>query len=232
MSRVKQLRRKLGVLYWKLNSKVKTWCYYWKKNWRRRAAWIRGWFYTSKIPTTEAMKIQHLLVCAHPDDETIFFSSFLKKERPFVICVSNRGHKVRREEFYKALAYWGVEGTMLNFPDVPGITFIWRWRMAAKLKRTSKKLSSVVTVYTHSASGESGHPHHYAVSNGVTKAFKGCRIITTAVSIPANGDGRLTETDVEEKYSIIKNCYPSQINMLERWCPWWQNYLTTEYFEE
>lgn len=232
MLRIKQMRRKLGLLYWKCHAKVKTWWYFRKKNWRRFADWIRGWFYASKISMTEPMQVKHLLVCAHPDDETIFFSTILKKERPFVVCVSNRGHKVRKEEFKKALGFWGVEGTMLNFPDVPGLTFVWRWRMAATLKRIRKKLPAVMTVYTHSACGESGHPHHYAVNAGVRKVFENCRIITTAVTIPANGEGRLTEDEVEEKYSVIKRCYPSQINMLEKWCPWWQDYLTIEFFEE
>ena len=229
---MKKLKHKLGTIYWKMVGIIKKSVYHLKKTVRCIKNWMRGWFRGWTMGVARLEKVQSMVVCAHPDDETIFFSSILKSKKPFVVCCSNRGHKVRREEFEKTLTYWGVEGIMLNFPDVPGMTFVWKWRMAATLKKIRKKLPSAMTVYTHSASGESGHPHHYAVSNGVTKAFKGCRIITTAITIPESGEGRLTVADIEEKYSIIKNCYPSQINMLEKWCLWWQGYLTIEFFEE
>lgn len=229
---MKKLKHKLGVIYWKTVGKLKNWTYRFNRTFNHIKIWVRGWFCRHRWGIVGREKAQSIVVCAHPDDETIFFSSILKSKKPFVVCASNRGHKVRKEEFEKALAFWGVEGIMLNFPDVPGLTFVWRWRMAAKLKKIRNKLPSVMTVYTHSASGESGHPHHYAVSNGVEKAFEGCRIITTAVAVPEKGDGRLAALAVEEKYSAIKTCYPSQINMLEKWCPWWESYLSTEYFEE
>lgn len=225
-----KIKRKLGLLYWKIIGWGKTALYKTKRILKSVWVWLLG--ARNRNDVSDAVCAKEIVVCAHPDDETIFFSSILKSKKPFVVCASNRGHKVRKEEFEKALAFWGVEGIMLNFPDVPGLTFVWRWRMAAKLKKIRNKLPSVTTVYTHSASGESGHPHHYAVSNGVEKAFEGCRIITTAVAVPEKGNGRLAALAVEEKYSAIKTCYPSQINMLEKWCPWWQSYLTTEYFEE
>lgn len=228
---MKKLKRKLGLFYWKSMKRIGEWKYRQRKTFRQIKTWVQGWRFKQKGDGTIHKGVQYLVVCAHPDDETIFFSSALKSKKPFVVCVSHRGDKVRRDEFYKALAYWGVDGIMLNFPDVPGMAFVWRWRMSAVLARLRKSMPLVSTVYTHSANGESGHPHHYAVSNGVAKAFEGCRIITTAETVPESGEGRLTETDVEEKYSAIKNCYPSQINMLEKWCSWWQDYLTVEYFE-
>lgn len=229
---MKKIRRKLGLFYWKCNGRIKNWWYVCRKNWRRLADWIRGWFCNDTLHCEKLKNVKYLVICAHPDDETIFFSSILKKKKPFVICASNRGNKVRRHEFYSALDSWGVEGTMLNIPDVKGLDFIWRWRTGVALRRIKKYLPSVTVIYTHSEVGETGHPHHYAVNTGVQKIFSQCKIITNAASVPENGAGRLSETDLEEKRIVLKSCYSSQVNILERWCPWWQSYLTTEYFEE
>jgi len=228
---MKKLKRKLGLFYWKSMKRIGEWKYRQRKTFRQIKTWVQGWRCKQKGDGTVRKNVQYLVVCAHPDDETIFFSSILKSKKPFVICVSHRGDKVRVREFYDALRYWDVGGIMLNFPDVPGMTFVWRWRMCAVLARLRKSMPLVSTVYTHSSSGESGHPHHYAVNRGVKKAFSQCRILTTAVTIPEDKSGRLEDTAVAEKYAVIRDCYPSQINMLERWCPWWQDYLTIEYFE-
>lgn len=190
--------------------------------------WLRG------LPKGEAFSsvADCLVICAHPDDETIFFSRILKENKPFVLCMSGRGHKVRKMEFHNALNYWGIEGVQLNFPDIPGCQWVWKRFAARKLRRLMKCFPNVRTVYTHSGTGESGHPHHYAVYHGVKEAFRTCKIYTTASEIPANGTGSLTKIEVKEKYGVIQTCYPSQIRMLERWCPWWESYINTEYFEE
>ena len=229
---MKNLKQKLGQLYWKSVKKYHTWHYHCKKYIRSVKVWMSGWFFRDTLSTEAAEKAQSIIVCAHPDDETIFFSTVLQEKQPFVICLSPRGNRVRHKEFYEALAHWNTNGIMLNLPDIAGFTGVWYRCAARTLLRLRKRLPNVRTVYTHSSSGESGHPHHYAVCCGVFKAFTGCKIFTTARSIPDSEAGTLSEKQVCEKYSVIRTCYPSQVKMLETWCPWWQNYLAREHFEE
>ena len=143
------LKSKLGAAY------AKT-CFHTKKNWdtvKRRwflfRVWIRGIFCHRPVWAEAAT----LIVCAHPDDETIFFSSVMQ-EKPYVLCMSNRGNAVRKAEFYRALKHWGVSGEILNFPDFPGAVWIWRLFAGRRLKRLRRNMPNVCCVYTHSGSGE------------------------------------------------------------------------------
>ena len=191
------------------------------------AIWLRGSMHHVALASNASV----LVVCAHPDDETIFFSSVLSKERPYVLCMSNSGHKVRRKEFEHALKYWNVSGEMLNFPDVPGFAWMWRCFAARKLSKIRKSMPGVSTVYTHSGMGETNHAHHFAVHHGVKQAFSGCCIYTTAATVPSDGAGKLSSEQAKEKYQVMLDCYPSQVHILEKWCSWWEQYLHTEYFE-
>ena len=224
------IKKQIVRLYWKVSGKIKYYRYHAGKYFSALGNWRRGIFTGRKLKA--AVHSRCVVICAHPDDETIFFSSILKREKPFVVCVSHRGNRVRSQEFYQALEHWGVEGVMLNMPDVPGMKWAWKACMAGKLRRIRKKLPDVTTVYTHSGHGESGHPHHYAVHRAVAKTFADCKLYTTASQMPDNGLVALSDDAVREKYEVVSGCYGSQIKMLETWCPWWKIYLNSEFFEE
>lgn len=224
------IKKQLGRLYWKVDRKIKSFRHQARKYLSAFGSWCRGIIAGKKIKY--AVHSRCMVVCAHPDDETIFFSSILKKEKPFVLCMSHRGNRVRSKEYYQALEHWGVEGTMLNLPDVPGFQWAWRSCMEGKLRRIRKKLPDVTTVYTHSGHGESGHPHHYAVHHAVAKVFADCKLYTTACQMPCNSLAALSDDAAREKYDVVRGCYGSQIKMLETWCTWWNTYLNSEFFEE
>jgi LmbE family N-acetylglucosaminyl deacetylase len=232
MSKFKQWRRKIGLFYWKCNGKMKTWWYNQKKSVKCFLVWVKGWKHPRKQDFVAMENAKCLIVCAHPDDETIFFSSIIKKEKPYVICASHRGNLVRAEEFRQALAYWGVEGILLNAPDVPGFTWLWKRVVEGDLKKLRKICPDVSTVYTHSGCGESKHPHHFAVHDAVTRVCSDCKIYTTAAFIPPDQANSLDEECIREKYEVVKTIYGSQIDMLETWCWWWNTYLNNECFEE
>jgi LmbE family N-acetylglucosaminyl deacetylase len=119
-------------------------------------------------------KSYRLLVVAHPDDETIFFSSVLLnlKNLPWtVICVTNGNAdalgSLRAEQFRLACKRLKVKTcTQLNFPD------IYEKRLDTEaLVRTLQNLDLPSEVYTHSVIGDYGHPHHQDVSFAVHQAF-------------------------------------------------------------
>lgn len=228
----KKWRRKIGLFYWEWNGKTKTWWYFRKKNWNRFFNWIKGWSASVKANPDAIKNAQCLVVCAHPDDETLYFSSVLKELHPFVICMSNAGSRERVAELNMALEAQNVSGMVLNMPDVPYMAWLWDVLAPRRLQAVAHQCTNVKTVYTHSLSGESHHPHHYATGRAVDKVFAGCKIIKTAEQVPLNGRGRLSDEDRERKLMLLRKCYPSQIKMLEGWYPWWMDYLENEFFGE
>ena len=227
---MKKLKRRLGQLYWLAVKKYHDRRYLRQKNNQRFRDWCRGF---GKAATQTAPVDAHcIVVCAHPDDETLYFYSVLKEQNPFVICMSGTGSSIRSKEFYTALAAQGVHGMMLNMPDVPHMSWAWRCFGTGALKKAAKLCPAARRIYTHSATGESHHPHHYATHGAAVNAFSGCQILSTAPEAPTNGDGALSAEDINRKHTLLKTCYPSQIKMLETWYPWWDSYLKTEYFKE
>ena len=226
---LKNLRRRLGQLYWAAIQKHHERRYFRKKNKDRFRDWRQGFRCAIQ---SEPVDARCIVVCAHPDDETLYFYSVIKEQKPFVICMSGIGSQIRSEEFRRALEAQGVSGMMLNLPDVPHAAWAWRWFGAHALKQAARLCPAADRVYTHSPTGESHHPHHYATHAAAKKAFSKCTLLTTAPEAPTNGDGALSVEDVARKHRILKEYYPSQIKMLETWYPWWDGYLKNEFFKE
>jgi LmbE family N-acetylglucosaminyl deacetylase len=133
-----------------------------------------------------------LIVIAHPDDESIFFSGLIQSHDPDnfrVICVTDGnadGHgQVRSQQFSEAMKIMGVSDfKILSFPDV------YEKRLDHQaLCEELCQYSDIKEIYTHGILGEYGHPHHQDVSFAVHKCFD--------VKLPI--------------WSIAYNCYPDQI---------------------
>ncbi|MCI7333638.1 MAG: hypothetical protein MSH34_01800 [Oscillospiraceae bacterium] len=155
-----------------------------------------------------------VLFVAHPDDEALFFHTVLKKEKPFVALMTT-GKSLRRiKEFKKAMKYYGVHYTY--FP------------LTSRDKREDLLLKNVRLVlsrgnfekaYTHSVSGEYGHEMHKRVNKAVTAVFEG-QIYTTVTEQENAALPELSQETVEEKISVFKNIYTSQLFVLDMWQNW------------
>ena len=226
---LKKIKHKLGQLYWKIYRKLDDVKYRMRKSILYIYNFIKGIFVYDKI---DYKKIgEDVVICAHPDDETIFFYSIIKKYHPYIICLSNRGHKIRRKEFYNTLEYMGVPGVLLNFPDFPWLKWsLLEFILTVKLKRIHNKCPIIKRVFTHNSKGESGHSHHFAVGRAVQKVFSDKSIFLT--SEEKYEIGELTVSERKDKHMIIHDMYSSQYKMLDLWCPWFEHYMTYEYFEQ
>lgn len=190
--------------------------------------WFSGFFVDKKPDYDKISKCKRLVVCAHPDDETIFFFSVLRKDT-YVVCLSNCGEKTRRREFFRAIDDLKIHGVMFNAPDIKNAQWMWSKFF---LKRRFEKIKNVLRedceIYTHSIIGESGHPHHYAVGKFIKGYFKDFKVSYTAEK--AEYANELTEDFLEKKTYIMTNIYSSQIKMLTRWCPWYDGYMKRDSF--
>ena len=224
------IRKKLGVLYWKVHRLIHHRLFKIKRYWVNVFHFLRGFFI--KYDYERIKDYDCIIICAHPDDETIFFSSVLKAHKPFVICMSNRGNSVRKQEFQTALLHWNVEGCMMNLPDATG-HFGWAWegrRIRTILRKIAKKCTNLTCVYTHNTKGESNHRHHHGLGTAVIDVFSDCDIYVTAetLGVPDTPNNAM----YAEKYEILSHIYPSQYKYLETCCRWFYNYLSQEKFEK
>lgn len=154
---------------------------------------------------------KYLIIVAHPDDETIFFSGLLQSSPQYtykVVCVTNGNAdgmgKERARSFGEACQKQGALCEQWDFPDV------YDKRLDQNLLQSKlKELTPCSKVYTHGIIGEYGHPHHQDVSYAVHKVF-----------------GNKT-------YSIAYNCYPSElINLTPAQYQLKQEILSSTYLSE
>jgi len=127
-----------------------------------------------------------LLVIAHPDDEAMFFSPFLRWLQSgqaglggcFVLCLSTGndaglGEK-RRQELYKSCATFGIPGTHVRIVDHPalqdGMHVDWPVSVVAGLVCDFVTDIRPTVIVTFDDYGVSGHPNHIATYKGCVQA--------------------------------------------------------------
>lgn len=156
------------------------------------------------------MKADKLLICAHPDDETLFFGGLLlQNPGEFkVICVTDAnadGRALQRmDEFHKALDRLGV----CEY-EVLGLSDIYEQRLDLQELKNSLKDSaqnSYKEVYTHNIIGEYGHPHHQDVSFCVHELFN-CPVYSCGYNTFPDKVISLTKDQYEIKSEICTQIY-------------------------
>ena len=154
---------------------------------------------------------KYLIIVAHPDDETLFFSGLLQSSPQYtykVVCVTNGDAdgmgSLRAKQFREACQKQGALFEQWDFPDV------YEKRLDQNLlQKKLKELSPCAKVYTHGIIGEYGHPHHQDVSYAVHQVFQ------------------------EKTYSIAHNCYPNElITLTASQYKLKQDILSTTYLSE
>lgn len=163
----------------------------------------------------KAPKGYRLLVVAHPDDETIFFSGPLltKRDLPWhVVCLTDgnadgRG-KERHAELVSATRLLGVKTLdHWQYPDIypnrlPVDEIARRLQDLAKLKGTPKE------VYTHGPMGEYGHPHHQDACLASHRAFgQKMKIFSPAWNCAAEFAIQLTPAQYKKKTFAFSEIY-------------------------
>lgn len=165
----------------------------------------------------------NLVIVAHPDDESIYFSGLMMQNRDHpwrVICVTDGGadgHADRRLDQLKraceslavdALEHW-------NFPDI--------FEKRLEISQLSKKLDELQKphqVYTHGIIGEYGHPHHQDVSYAVHKVWsQKVDVYSTAYNCFPDKIIDLAESDYDHKTYILAEIYGSEINRFAHLVP-------------
>jgi len=155
-------------------------------------------------PQTDAV-----LFVAHPDDDTLFFHTFIKNYKPY-ICLMTDGWSLRRMIcFIKAMHLYGVRYRAYPLDSKDKRSYILEKQVQSVMKI---KLFHIVA--THNSNGEYGHEEHVRVHNAVLKYTK--KIKNQKVLCPVFAERiqkfPIDQKIVNEKYFIISNIYTT-----ERW---------------
>lgn len=163
------------------------------------------------MPPTE----KTVLFVTHPDDDTLFFHSFIKQYKPYVV-VMTAGHSVNRLNcFSRNMRRYGVK-----FRAYDQGTDDTREKLVQKRVRQVMTMGNFELCATHNAQGEYGHSMHICVHNAVT-AEVNCPIL-----VPDRQENiaqyPLPESEAEEKKLILNEIYQSELFVLDIW-PYWVN---------
>lgn len=120
-------------------------------------------------------QVDHLMIVAHPDDETIWGGYHLQKGKYLVVCLTNKQNETRRKEFESTIKQTNNIGLILDYPDkTNGKRDNWN----TCKKQIYEDICNIINkkdyklVVTHNPDGEYGHIHHKMTSEMVTKAMK------------------------------------------------------------
>jgi N-acetylglucosaminylphosphatidylinositol deacetylase len=125
-----------------------------------------------------------LLVIAHPDDESLFFSPTMLKLAQSrvpttVLCLSNGNADgkgaIRVRELLEACSVLSIPRSQVTIVDDPllqdGMVSTWDTEHAVRYVREAVDQCDATAVLTFDAKGVSGHPNHMATFRAVTSSL-------------------------------------------------------------
>lgn len=161
-------------------------------------------------------KEKTVLFVTHPDDDTLFFHTFIKRYKPYVV-VMTAGHSVNRLKcFSRNMKCYGVK-----FRAYDQGTDDTREALVRKRVRHVMNLGNFELCATHNAHGEYGHHMHICVHNAVTAEVR-CPILVPDLQENIK-QYPLQESEIEEKKRIFYDIYQSELFVLDVWPHWLAN---------
>ena len=166
--------------------------------------------------------MNYLIVVAHPDDDSLFFHTFIKENKPYV-CLMTTGWSMKRiPDFFKCMKNYGVKYRIYPLDSKDK-------RMNRLQKQVSDvlKISDFKIIATHNREGEYGHEEHKRVHEAVFNVLPKGSTVYSPVLRENLFDYPLPDNIIEEKMKIFSDVY-----VTESWVPFdepagtppWVNY--------
>lgn len=152
-----------------------------------------------------------ILFVAHPDDEVMFFHSFIKMNKPYIVVLFT-GWSIRRfVDFLKVMKYYGVRYRIYPTESKDAYLDSKRTRVVSRHIKKCLEISSFKTVVTHNSNGEYGHQSHILVHESVLKMTeqKGYNVLCPVDASSIEGHP-LSEENMREKKYIFTSLYKSE----------------------
>jgi len=173
-------------------------------------------------------KADSLLLVAHPDDEALFFHTYIKEKRPYVAVMTTGWSYRRVRQFYSAMKAYGcryraypLDSATLWAEDSPGLEVL------ARQVRECLGLKNFTECATHGKTGEYGHKVHQRVHSAVTENAK-CKVLTVADKNTVLGHP-LSSAQLEEKKTVFHKLYKTEDWCVEQYAVWMEHEQLEEY---
>ncbi len=157
-----------------------------------------------------------ILFVSHPDDDTLFFHTFIKEQKPYVVLLTT-GWSLRRYPcFVKVMKYYGVKYRAYNLDS-----------KEKNFDLIKKYINEVFTIVkpelcaTHNLEGEYGHEMHVRVHRAV-KDIVDCDLFVPALDCYIE-NYPLSVNDIDEKTMIFQNYYTTERFVLDQYEKWVKN---------
>ena len=161
-------------------------------------------------------KEKAILFVAHPDDDTLFFHTFIKKHKPYVVLMTTGWSLRRFPDFRKAMRWYGVRYRAFDMETNDT-------RIDLLNKRIKYILDSgcFEKVVTHNSTGEYGHEMHKKVHDAV------CEVSNIRPFCPVSAkeitNYPLEDKIISEKREIFKIIYTTESWVLDEDIDWVEN---------
>jgi LmbE family N-acetylglucosaminyl deacetylase len=154
-----------------------------------------------------------VLFVAHPDDDTLFFHTFIKECKPYVVLLTTGWSMRRYPCFKKVMKYYGVKYRAYNLQSRDE-----RINLLEKCITETLKVLKPTICATHNAEGEYGHEMHKRVHNAVKKRTT-CKLL-----VPFSDRDiekfPLSDTQIKEKTMIFNKYYTTELFVLDIYKKW------------
>ncbi len=158
-------------------------------------------------------KEESILFVAHPDDDTLFFHTFIKKHKPYVVLLT-AGWSLRRLPcFFRTMNHYGVKYRAYDMGTRDKRVSLLEKHIKASFSKGIFKCCA-----THNAEGEYGHEMHRRVHQAVLKYSK----IPVFVPVVSDLIGKypLDSTEIDEKIYIFNSYYTTEKWVIDQYSHW------------
>ena len=151
-----------------------------------------------------------ILFVSHPDDDALFFHTFLVSEKPYVVLLFTGWSLRRLPDFFKAMKHYGVRCRAYSEVSEDTRHDEKRLKRTEKRVRSCLKIGSFSRVLTHNASGEYGHHTHRMVHQAVVASCRGDEAIYCPVDRAKIERYPLGPEALKEKEYVFTHIYRSE----------------------
>lgn len=161
-----------------------------------------------------SIKEKSVLFVSHPDDDTLFFHTAIKKEKPYVVLLTTGWSLKRLHDFIKVMHYYGVKFCVYDINEhAKHIEEQINKHVQAILKKGDFK-----KCFTHNKEGEYGHDTHRLVHKCVVRNAA-CEIFVP-VSKERIEQFSLDPETVKEKEFIFTRFYKTETFVIDEYRTW------------
>ena len=168
-------------------------------------------------------KTKAILFVAHPDDDALFFHSFIKENKPYVVLLFTGWSLIRLFGFIKTMRHYGVRFRAYDTISAKAYKDANRRTMVERHVEACLKVADFEMCATHNATGEYGHSSHRLVHESVAKIVGGKIPVLCPVEQDEVSAYPLTKELYQEKEMIFHRFYSSEAWVLEQYSMWARN---------